>query len=314
MPSLNLGRTEITPAASAALAANNVDPATLFSRHRQGDWGDVPEKRKRYNDLAAQQNHIVRSGYKLPDGTEVVVTTVADRSSTLMLLASEYHREVSTLEGYAIWSTTYNSEKNSLLAVEEPYVDALLAPLPITNALDVGTGTGRHALKLARRGISVTAIDQSPEMLALAQQAAQTAELSIDFRLTSVDKDLPFPPHQFDLLICGLMLCHIPDLPHAIQEFYRVLQPGGYLLITDFHPEAVARGWSTTFSGREAAYTLPNMPHTRADYLDAVEKTGFTLLKVIDALVHEIPDDYPSKALLRDDLDKTFCLIILAQK
>ena len=160
----------------------------------------------------------------------------------------------------------------------------------------------------------MAAIDQSPEMLAVAKQVAQTEGLTIDFRLASLGDDLPFASGQFDFLICALVLCHVPDLPHAIQEFYRVLRPGGYLLISDFHPDAVERGWYTTFLGREAAYTLPNMPHTRVDYIDAVEKTGFTILQTIDALVREIPDDYPSKATLRDHLEKTFCLIVLAQK
>lgn len=315
MPLFSLGTTEITAAASAALAAVNADPALFFSRHQQGDWGDVDERLQQYNDLAAQQNQIVISNYKLADGSEVVVTTTADRSSTIMLLETEFQgREVSTQEGYAVWSRIYDSEKNSLIAVEELHVDLLLASLPAAAALDVGTGTGRHALKLARRGIAVTAIDQSPEMLAVARWNARTEGVTIDFRLASINEDLPFESGRFDFLICALMLCHVPDLSHAIQEFSRALQPGGHLLISTFHPDAIERGWRTIFVERGAIYLLPNMHHTRADYLDALEKTGFTLLKVIDALVSEIPDDIPSKAMLRNSLDKTFCLIILAQK
>ena len=314
MSVLRLGTTEVTPAAAAALAANNADPALFFSRHERGDWGNVEDRRWRYNDMAVQQNQLVLSSYLLEDGTEVIVTTTADRSSTLMLLATEYQNAVSTQEGYAIWSATYDSEKNSLIAVEEKYVDALLAPLPVSTALDVGTGTGRYALKLARRSGAVTAIDQSPEMMALARRAAQAEGLTIDFRPSSINDDLPFAPGQFDFLICALVLCHIEDLSHAFREFYRVLQPGGYLLISAFHPDAIARGWSTSFLGRRGLYVLPNAPHTRADYMDAIEQSGFTLIKVIDALVGEIPDDNPSKAMLHDQLEKTFCLIALAQK
>lgn len=314
MAVLHPGTTEVTPGAAAALATNNADPAQFFSRHGRGDWGNVDDRRQRYNDMAVQQNQLVLSSYTLQDGTEVIVTTTADRSSTLLLLAAEYHNAVSIQEGYAIWSATYDSEKNSLIEVEEKYVDALLAPLPVSTALDVGTGTGRYALKLARRGIAVTAIDQSPEMMAVARRAAHAEGLTIDFRPGSIDDDLPFAPSQFDFLICALVLCHIEDLSHAFQEFYRVLQPGGYLLISAFHPDAIARGWSTSFLERRGVYILPNMPHTRADYIDAIEQSGFTLLKVIDALVGEIPDDNPSKVMLRDYLEKTFCLIALAQK
>lgn len=314
MTNLRLGTTEISSAASAALAANQADPAAFFLRHQQGDWGDVEERRRNYNDLAAQHDEIVLSAYTLEDGTEIIVTTAADRSSTYLLLATDYQRQVSTQEGYAIWSATYDSEKNSLIAVEEAYVNAILASLPITTALDVGAGTGRYALKLARRGVAVSAIDFSPEMLQVARLAAREEGLPIDFQSGSISDDLPFASHRFDFLICALVLCHVSDLAHAFQEFYRVLQPGGYLLISAFHPDAIAFGWHTSFRERRAAYVLPNMPHTRADYVDTLEQTDFTLLKVIDALVDEIPDDYPSKAILRDHLEKNFCLIILAQK
>ena len=223
-------------------------------------------------------------------------------------------REVTFQEGYAIWAASYDSEKNALIVVEESHVNSLLDTLPITTALDVGTGTGRYALKLARRGATVTAIDQSPEMLALAQNAACAEGLTIDFQLASLDNDLPFASDRFDFLICTLMLCHVPNLVHAIQEFYRVLQPGGHLLITAFHPEAIERGWRTMFRRPEAIYFLPNMLHTRADYLDALAATGFTVLKVIDALLNESPEGYISEALLQGNADMAFCLIVLAQK
>jgi 2-polyprenyl-3-methyl-5-hydroxy-6-metoxy-1,4-benzoquinol methylase len=119
-------------------------------------------------------------------------------------------RKVSTQTGYALWAATYDSENNALIALEEPYVDAIVATLPITTALDVGTGTGRHALKLARRGIEVTAIDQSPEMLAVAQDAARSAGLPINFRCASLDSGLPFEKHSFDVLVCALMRVMFP--------------------------------------------------------------------------------------------------------
>lgn len=311
----SLGTLEITPAASAALATVHADPATYLGKHQQGDWGDVDEVTQQDNDFALQYHQPLCSTYKLSDGTELLILTLGDRSRTYIYLVAEYPvRKVSTQEGYALWAATYDSEKNALIAVEEPHVDAIVATLPITTALDVGTGTGRHALKLARRGVTVTAIDQSLEMLAIAQNAAQSEGLSIDFRHASLDHDLPFAQGKFDLLICALMLCHFPDLLHAAQEFFRILQPGGYLLITAFHPDAIERGWRTNATIAGIQYLLPNMPHTRTDYIEALTKSGFHILKAIDAIVSEAPDEYLSEAFRSANENKTFCFIVLAQK
>src|SRR5579884_4261728 len=148
-------------------------------------------------------------------------------------------QEVNTQEGYARWAATYDSETNALIVLEEEHAFPILDGLSFTNALDVGAGTGRYTLRLARTGAHVTALDQSPEMLAVARESAQQEGLSVDFRLGSFDGGLPFADNQFDLVTCALMLCHVPDLAHAAQEFHRVLQPGGHLLITDFHPSSV---------------------------------------------------------------------------
>jgi ubiquinone/menaquinone biosynthesis C-methylase UbiE len=223
-------------------------------------------------------------------------------------------QEVSVQEGYALWAASYDQEKNGLIFVEERHVDRLLAQLPFTRVLDVGTGTGRHALKLARRGASVTAIDQSPEMLAVARQAAQRGGLPIDFQLTSLADGLPFEAHQFDLLISALMLSHMPNLAHALQEFARVLQVGGYLLMTDFHPVHTIYGWNTAFRRAGVKYRLPIMEHTRDDYLEAITASGLTILEVMDIPVGEAPDGYLPEEMLRTYADKPLCLIILAQK
>jgi ubiquinone/menaquinone biosynthesis C-methylase UbiE len=72
--------------------------------------------------------------------------------------------------------------------VEEPLVDAILGELQVETALDVCAGTVRLALKLARRGTAVTAIDQSAEMLALAEEKVRREELAIEFRRHSVEE------------------------------------------------------------------------------------------------------------------------------
>ncbi len=223
-------------------------------------------------------------------------------------------QEINVQEGYALWSVSYDQGKNGLIFVEQREVDRLLAQLSFTKALDVGTGTGRHALKLARLGVMVTAFDQSPQMLEVARQAAQREGLSIDFRLLSLDDRLPFEAHQFDLLICALMLSHVSNLTHAFQEFARVLQDGGYLLITDFHPDHILYGWKTGFRHAGVLYHIPTMGYSKNDYLEAITQNGLMILEVSESLVGEAPEGYLPEEMRCTYADKPLCLSILAQK
>jgi ubiquinone/menaquinone biosynthesis C-methylase UbiE len=317
MERFSLGLTEISPAAAEALATAQVDPAIFFSRHQQGEWGNVDDNQRQGNEIAVQQGGIISSKYRLADQVELLLSTAADRSYTRLMLSTEFQRrEVSAQEGYDIWAASYSQEKNPLIAVEEPVVDELLAALTPASALDAGAGTGRHALKLARRGIKVTAFDQSPGMLAVAEQRAQAEGLTLDLRPGSLADPLPFEANQFDLVICALALCHISNLAGVVDEFFRVMQPGGYLLISDLHPN-FAMYESITVARPEAIYVLPNAGHSQSAYLRALEQAGFTLLKLIEVPIRNIPEGYlPAirETLIRNQGDKPLCLVLLAQK
>jgi len=84
--------------------------------------------------------------------------------------------------------------------------------------------------------------------------------------------------------------------------------------LDDFGNLFRAMGWRTLVSRPDGNYYLPNVPHTRADYLEAVETAGFTLRQVLDVPVRDVPQGYLSDTLTRQEYDAALCLIILAQK
>lgn len=99
------------------------------------------------------------------------------------------------------------------------------------DVLEVCVGTG---LNLAHypADARVTGIDFSPAMLAQARRRA--ADLGREVALSEADAQaLPFPDASFDTVVCTLGLCGIPDERVAITEMYRVLRPGGRLLLLD---------------------------------------------------------------------------------
>ncbi|HEX2522509.1 MAG TPA: methyltransferase domain-containing protein, partial [Terriglobia bacterium] len=79
---------------------------------------------------------------------------------------------VPTKDGYDRWSDVYDEDGNPLLLLEEPHVARLLGDVRGLSVLDVGCGTGRHAIRFAQQGAQVTGVDFSAGMLGKARQKA----------------------------------------------------------------------------------------------------------------------------------------------
>lgn len=105
------------------------------------------------------------------------------------------------------------------------------------NVLDVGCGTGDVALlaKTRAKAGKVFGIDPSPEMIAVARSKATRKKQEIDFRVGVIEA-LPFPDARLDVVTSSLMMHHLPEdlKARGLAEVYRVLKPGGRLLIADF--------------------------------------------------------------------------------
>jgi SAM-dependent methyltransferase len=88
--------------------------------------------------------------------------------------------------------------KNTIAEVD--FIERELVTRPGQSIVDVGCGTGRHSLELARRGFRCAGIDQSPEMLAVARNAAEAGGLRIDF--IEGDASTVRLDRRFDHAIC----------------------------------------------------------------------------------------------------------------
>lgn len=89
-PRFSLGQIVATPGALAALAAAEQGPEEFLHRHIVGDWGVVPEADKQENELSVEKGFRILSAYVLTTGVKIWLITEADRSSTCLLLPSEY--------------------------------------------------------------------------------------------------------------------------------------------------------------------------------------------------------------------------------
>jgi len=154
-------------------------------------------------------------------------------------------RDVDAREGYDLWASSYDDEGNPLLALEEPAADEALGDVAGRDVLDAGTGTGRHAIRLAARGARVTAIDFSDRMLAKAR--AKAGADRVRFENHDLTRRLPYPDASFDRVLSALVLEHVADIAAFFRELGRVTRPDGRIVVTAMHPAMFLRGVSARF-------------------------------------------------------------------
>lgn len=107
-----------------------------------------------------------------------------------------------------------------------------------TRILDLGAGTGRHTLFLAREGYVVSALDVSPVGIAQLEEDAAAEHLRVDARVGEADA-LPFADSFFDGVLCFGVLYYLSEqrMSAATGEIRRVLKPGGATLVMAKTPE-----------------------------------------------------------------------------
>ena len=190
--------------------------------------------------------------------------------------------EHEVVAGYTEWSRSYDRPGiNPAIIIEESIVAPILASLSPGRALDVGCGSGRHAIHLAALGHDVIGVDATKAMLDLARAKAP----AVDFREGRFDA-LPIGDASIDTLTCALALCHERDLGPAISEFGRVLRPGGVAIISDIHPISTMIGGAAAFPSEDLG-TVPfvrNHVHQMSEYFDAFRAAGLDVVGLAEGI------------------------------
>jgi ubiquinone/menaquinone biosynthesis C-methylase UbiE len=171
------------------------------------------------------------------------------------------------------------------------YRDAFfeLVPPPGRATLEVGCGEGRVSRDLAARGHVVTGVDLSGTLVDLATEADPGSTY-----LVGDASALPFPDGSFDLAVAYNSLMDADDMPGAVAEIGRVLEPAGSLCICVTHPtrdacERVGARWVVehhylerrpfhgTYSKDGLTMTFSGWCHPLEAYSKALEAGGFAI-------------------------------------
>ncbi len=140
--------------------------------------------------------------------------------------------------------------------------------------LDIGCGRGNSFSLLDSRFSpkSICGIEIDASLLQNAAARGRQCHAEVNVTMGNAE-NMPYPDNSFDMLFCHQSLHHIINHQRAMQEFYRVLKPGGVLLMAESCKKFI-HSWSIRLLFRHPMA----VQKTSDQYLELVQKNGFTVL------------------------------------
>jgi malonyl-CoA O-methyltransferase len=184
-------------------------------------------------------------------------------------------RTLSAATAYHEWAPRYQAE-TAVSRLEDLTVESLHLPAERGRLLDVGCGPARRLVR-AQSSLAV-GVDLVPRMLELAPTAVPLVAADV--------RALPFRTAAFDAVWCRLMIGHVPELGLAYAELGRVCRRGATVLVTDFHPDAVAAGHRRTFTDEsDRTREIEHYVHSPRAHEESARRGGLELVTRCDGHV-----------------------------
>ena len=128
----------------------------------------------------------------------------------------------------------YDSEREVIEPISYSYKLHEYLNFKDKKVLDVGCGNGYVLSKYATEGAEVFGIDITDVGVELCSKRFRYMKLNGDFRVADAE-DIPFPDDTFDCVCSMGVLHHVPNTQKALDEIFRVLKPGGRLIVMFYH-------------------------------------------------------------------------------
>ena len=189
-------------------------------------------------------------------------------------------------EAYERWADCYDVTPNPLLTLEERCVGPLLRDVEGQTLIDVGCGTGHRLQTLVAAGARAVGVDLTQAMLTHA--AAKPGTMG---RCAQADAlRLPVGGGAADIVLGSFLVGYVSDLRALFAELVRVARPGGRVLLSELHPEAVRSGWRRTFRAAGQLYEPQYAAHSIDGVQDAANLTDALELVAMSDHCFEEPE------------------------
>lgn len=201
-------------------------------------------------------------------------------------------KERAVVEAYDLWAENYDAQPgNLMLDLDELLFSGLLDAIEIKNKVvaDIGCGTGRHWEKILKAGpANLTGFDVSPGMLNKLKEKFPAAETNVitDNRFSTIED------YTYDIIVSTLTVAHIENIEEALEAWCRILKFEGDIIITDFHPDALAFGGKRTFKHHNKQIAVRNLVHPTGTIKDILLRNDFQLLAEYEKQVDESVKHY----------------------
>ena len=190
-------------------------------------------------------------------------------------------------DAYNIWAENYDDEKDNLiLHYNNIILKELISKIQLSDKIifDYGCGTGRNwSLLLDKNPTKIIGCDISQKMLYKLKEKYPNAEV-----YRSRDLNLSFlPDNTCDIIISTLVIAHITDIEKMFSEWERIIENKSDIVITDFHPELLAKGGVRTFKNGLDIITIENYYHSIKTIEEILSHFRFKVLNLIEIKIDE---------------------------